>query len=164
MVGDFLDRLRRIFAQEAVGRPGQPMQQHVLPGRKQQVPGNGLREIAVRLFDEHAIAKVEHVAMKGQTVAVPGLIQQQRRLTNQVQGQVCEADVDFQRWPVPTPFAKPLAKHQRIVAEPQQIVLMRGMPLRRRRRIERARAGRFTRHVDRRQGRHQMCFTSSGMS
>ena len=56
--------------------------------------------------------------------------------------QVGEADVDLKHRPVPAPFRQALTEHQRIVTEAQQII---GAPI----------------DSD---GRHQMCFTSSGMS
>jgi phenylacetate-CoA oxygenase PaaI subunit len=82
----------------------------------------------------------------------------------EVEREVGEADVDFQHRAVAAPFGKPLTEHQRVVAEAQQIVVVRRIALTGRPRVERARAGRSLRHVDRRQRRHQMCFTSSGMS
>jgi hypothetical protein len=70
----------------------------------------------------------------------PALVQQQCRLADLVEREVGKADVDFEHRPVPAPFAQPLAEHQRIVTEPQEIVGAR---------------------IDS-DARHQMCFTSSG--
>ena len=70
MVGDFLDRLVRELAQELVARLRQPLKQHVLPGRVKQLPGDGLREVAIGLLDQQAILEVEHVAVERELVAV----------------------------------------------------------------------------------------------
>ena len=70
MVSDFLDRLGREFAQESVARLGQPLQQQMLPGREQQLPGNRPAEVAVRLLDQQAIAEIEHVAVEGEPVGI----------------------------------------------------------------------------------------------
>ena len=66
------------------------------------------------------------------------------------------------------PFAQPLAEDQRIVAKPQQIagadrVVRIGRGIERACRAERLGGGDVF-GLDRRKARHQMCFTSSGMS
>ena len=171
MIGDFLDRLGGELAQELVRRTRQPLQQHVLPGGIEQVPGDGLGEVAVGLLDQEAVAEIENVAVEGERVAVAALVlafagcaEQVGRLTDQVERQVGETEVDLERGRVAAPFAEALAEHQSIVAEPKQVIVPRGVRLGGRRRVERAFAGRVRRHIDRRQRGHQMCFTSSGMS
>ena len=95
-----------------------------------------------------------------------------RRLPDQVEREVGEAEVDLERRRMPAPFAEPLAEDQRIVAEPQQIIDARRIDARSvDRRVERAAVGRglaACAHLvllDRREATgHQMCFTTSGMS
>ena len=94
----------------------------MLPRRVEQVPRDGLREVAIGLLDQQAILEVEYVAVEGQLVAVAGVVQQQRRLADQVEREVGEADVDLERRAVPAPFAEPLSQHQRVIAQTQQIV------------------------------------------
>jgi hypothetical protein len=64
----------------------------VLPRGEQQVPRDGPRKIAIRLLDQQAVAKVEHVAVEGERIAVAALpfgrarfLEQMRRLTDQVE-------------------------------------------------------------------------------
>ncbi len=114
----------------------------MLPGRVEQVPCNRLREIAVRLLDQKTVLEIEHVAVKRELVAVASFAQEQRRLPDQVERQVGEADVDLEHGSVPAPFADALPQHQSVVAEAQEI---------------------FCAGIDD-DRRHQMCFTSSGMS
>ena len=80
VIGDFLDRLVREFGEEVVARLRQPLQQQVLPGRVEQVPRDGLREVAIGLLDQQAIPEIEHVAVEGELVAVARFAEQQRRL------------------------------------------------------------------------------------
>ena len=81
------------------------------------MPRDGPRKIAIRLLDQQAVAKVEHVAVEGERVAVPPLplgracfLEQMRRLPDQIERQVGEAEIDLQHRPVPGPFAEPLAE------------------------------------------------------
>ena len=122
MVGDFLHRLVRELAEELVARSRQALQQHMLPGRVEQVPRDRLGEVAIGLLDQQAIAEIEHVAVEGELVAVARLVQQQRRLADQVEREVGETDVDLEHRPVPAPFAQALAEDQRVIAEAQEIV------------------------------------------
>ncbi len=112
----------------------------MLPGRKQKLPSDRLPEIAVRLLHQQAILEIENVAAERQLVGIAGLAQKQRRLTDQVESEIGEGQVDLERRRVPAPFAQPLAEDQRVIAEPLQVVDAR--------RVRR-------RHI---------CFTSSGMS
>src|SRR5205814_2516175 len=142
MISDFLDRFVRELAQKLIARLGQPLQQHVLPGRVKQVPRDGLSEVAVGLLDQQAVAEIEYVAVEREPVAVAGLIEQQSRLADLVEREVGKTDVDLEHRPMPAPFAEPLAEDERIVTQAQQVLGAR---------------------VDG-DGGHQMCFTSSGMS
>src|SRR5690242_12612619 len=123
----------------------------MLPRRVEQVPRNRLREISVRLFDEEAVAKIEHVAVKGQLVAVSGFAKQEGCLTDEVECEIGEADVDLEDRTVAAPFAKALAKDKRVVAETKQIVMMRGIAFTRRASVERARASCASRRINGRQ-------------
>ncbi len=88
-----------------------------------------------------------------------------RRLPDQVEREVGEAEVDLEHRPMAAPFAEPLAEDQRVVAEPQQIIEMRRRP-----RSPAAGASKAPAPVAPvgtsigGKRRHQMCFTSSGMS
>ena len=67
------------------------------------------------------------------------------------------------------PFGQPLPEHQRIVAQPLKIIGVRHILMADDRGVERTAIGRACRmaHVarlDHGQRRHQMCFTTSGMS
>jgi hypothetical protein len=55
-----------------------------------------------------------------QPVAVARFAEQQRRLSDQVERKVGQADIDLEHWPMPAPFAEPLPKHQSVVAEAQE--------------------------------------------
>ena len=100
---------------------------------------------------------------------IAGKPEEVRALPDEVEGDVCEAEIDLQRGCMTAPFAEPLAQDQRIVAEPLAIFDRRGVMFARRRRIERSMVGcslgSFLDVVfDGRKAWHQMCFTSSGMS
>ena len=69
--------------------------------------------------------------------------EEMRRLPDQVERQVGEAEVDLEHRRMPAPFAQPLAEDQRIVAEPQAIIGARRIMLAGRRRVERAVVGRM---------------------
>ena len=150
MVADLLDRLGGDRGDGLVGGRGQMLEQHLLPGREQELPRHGLREIAVGLLDQPAIAEIEHVAVEGERVAVAPLpfgkaggAQEMRRLPDQIEAHVGEAEIDLDARRMAAPFAQALAQDQAVVAETQQGLeqdLILG------------------------NGRHQMCFTSSGMS
>ena len=147
MIGDFLHCLVREFAKEAIARLLEPMEKHVLPGGIEQVPRDRLGKVAVRLLDKEAVPEVENVAVKGELIAVTRFAKQKRRLADEIERKVGKADVDFQHRGVSAPFAKPLTKHQGIIAKAQKIV-----------------EAHQVRRVRFRAGSHQMCFTSSGMS
>ena len=49
------------------------------------MPRDGPREVAVRLFDQQAVAEIENVAVKRQLVAIAGLFEQMSRLPDQVE-------------------------------------------------------------------------------
>ena len=167
MVSDLLHGLVRELAEEFVARLLQPLKQHVLPGRVEQVPGDRLREIPVWLFDKQAIAEVENVAVKSELVAVPRFIQQQRRLANQIEREVGKADVDLEHRSVPAPLADPLAQHEGIIAEAEQVFAAGRelFPIGGRSPGARKRCCRSTLDPGLRRGtRRHMCFTSSGMS
>ncbi len=98
---------------------------------------------------------------------LPPLRARVRRLPDQVERQIGKAKIDLQRRRMPAPFAQPLAEDQRVIAEPQKVIgpgvqLFPG-------------GGRGPTRCGssacallgpglRRGTRHQMCFTSSGMS
>src|SRR3546814_7015475 len=84
----------------------------LLPGREEELPRHRLGEIAVGLLDEQAVAVIEHVAMEGEPVAVAvppfdfaGVVQEVRRLADEVERDVGKAEVDLARRRMTTPFA-----------------------------------------------------------
>ena len=117
-------------------------EQHLLPGREQQLPRDRPAKIAIGLLDKQAISKIEHVAVKGKLVGIPRRAKQVSRLPHQVEREIGQAEIDLERRRVAAPFTQPLAEDQRVVTQAQQVISAR---------------------VDR-DRRHQMCFTSSGMS
>jgi hypothetical protein len=145
MIRDFLHRLGRDGRDQLVLRSGEPLQQHLLPGREQELPRHGLGEIAVRLLDKPAIAEIEHVPPERKRIPVASppfhltrIIQEVRSLPDQVEGHIGEAQINLDRRRMPAPFRKPLAQDQAVVAEPQRIFEQREIRLLRRGRIERA--------------------------
>src|SRR3954447_5836837 len=73
VVGHFLHRLVREFAEEAVARLLQTLEQHVLPRRIKEVARDCLRKVTVGLLDQQAIAKIQDIAVKGELVAIARL-------------------------------------------------------------------------------------------
>ena len=143
--------------------------EHVLPGREQQLPRHGPREIAIGLLDQPAILVIEHVAVERQLVGVAGFAQEMRRLPDQVEREIGEAEIDLERRRMAAPFAQALPEHQRIVAQPLAIIGARRLMRVDHRRVERPAIGRGARvpHLvffDHRKAGHQMCVTTSGMS
>src|SRR3546814_7704042 len=101
----------------------------LLLGREEELPRHRLGEIAVGLLDEQAVAVIEHVAMEGEPVAVAvppfdfaGVVQEVRRLADEVERDVGKAEVDLDRRRMTTPFAEALAEEQAVVAEAEEIV------------------------------------------
>ena len=92
-------------------------EQHLLPGREQELPRHGLREIAVGLLDQPAIAEIEHVAAEGERVAVaalalraaPAAFEEMRRLPDQIEAHIGEAEIDLDAgaWPHHSPSRWP---------------------------------------------------------
>jgi hypothetical protein len=106
----------------------------VLPGVEQTLPHDGLREIPVRLLGERQVAVLVLVAEIGQRILVAaapldfaGVRQQQARLADQVEREVGETEVLFERRRVPDPFAETLTEHEARVAETQQVLEQRGV-------------------------------------
>ena len=108
--------------------PVEALQQQVLPGRIKQLPHHRPREVAVGLLDQQAVAEIEHVAVEREAVAVlvpRRLVEQQRRLPDQVEREIGETEIDLDRRRMAAPFAEPLPEDQRIVAEPKQVIRAR---------------------------------------
>ncbi len=141
----------------------------MLPRREQELPRHRLREIAVGLLDQPAILPVQNITVKSQLVGIARQPEEIGRLANQVERHVGQAEVHFQRRRVAAPFAQPLAQNERIITQPLAIIRHRriGMggacsvecPM-----VRRRFRALFNVLLDRRERRHQMCFTTSGMS
>ena len=141
------------------------------------MPRDGLREIAVRLLDEQAIAEGKNIPMESQPVAIAALslhlarqVEEQARLTDQVETDIGEAEVDLERRRMPAPFGETLTQDQAVIAKAQKIVEERPMMLDRFARVEAAARPRLfgISHIARLDGRkrrrHHICPTASGMS
>src|SRR4030095_16629034 len=107
--------------------------------------------------------------MKVELVRVAGQAQKMGALPDQVERDIRQAKVDFQRRGMATPFRETLAQDQRIVAQPLAIIDNGRVMMSLGWRVEGAMiacALRFLFHVffNGRKAGHQMCFTSSGMS
>ena len=94
----------------------------------QPLPHDGDGEVAVRLLGERQVHELGRVAQEGQLVLVAaaalelaGVGQQQARLADQIEREVGEPQVLFERRRVPDPFAEALAEHQRGIAEAQHV-------------------------------------------
>src|SRR5690606_37898575 len=81
-------------------------------------------EIAIGLLDQQAILEVQHVAAEGERVGVPALSfrfggdgEEMRRLPDQIERDVGEAEIDLDAGRVTAPLAKPLAEDQTVVAK-----------------------------------------------
>src|SRR5258707_10315039 len=118
----------------------------------QYLPDNGLTKIAVRLLRQNRVeigallAQVsELVFVAAATFDLAGVAQEQPCLTDQVERNIGEPQILFERGSVAHPFTQTLPQHQAQVTEPQHIAK------------QRLRAGL-------RRSRAHNVFTSSGMS
>jgi hypothetical protein len=53
-----------------IARPAQGPKPHLLPGGEEELPDDDARKVPVGLFDQKAVAEIEHVAAEGQAVGV----------------------------------------------------------------------------------------------
>ena len=88
----------------------------MLPGREQELAGDGLGKVAIGLLDQQAILPIKHVAVERQLVGIARQPEKIRPLPDQVERQVGEAEIHLQRGRVAAPLAEPLAKDQRVFA------------------------------------------------
>ena len=129
MIGDFLHRLARDVGQRGIRRGGDLLQQQLLPVREQELARDGLREIAVGLLDQKTVLEIEHVAKEREFVRVTPLAfrrardaQEMRRLTDQIEPDIGERQIDLQHRRMPAPLRQPLTEDQRVVAEADGVV------------------------------------------
>ena len=152
VIGDFLDRLGRDLAQERVaGLRSAAGRADAARSRTATAARSSARN---RRWAARPAGNCGNRARRGGRRAGrhrPRCAEQMRRLPDQVEREVGQAQIDLERRRVAAPFAEPLAEDQRIVAQPQQIIGRAAF-------IARLRTSGGS---DR---RHQMCFTSSGMS
>ncbi len=129
MIGDFLHALLRDSGQLRIRRTAHFAQQQLVPVREQNLSGNGLREIAVRLFDQKAVVEIEHVAAKGQRIGIAAFAfrvgrhaQEVRRLPDQVETDIGERQIDLQHRRMTAPFRKTLAEDECVIAQTNGMV------------------------------------------
>ena len=99
---------------------------------EQELAHDREREVAFRQLDELAVAVVHRLAEIRERILVASLAfdlarepQEHRRLADQVERDVRERDVLLEDRTVTAPFGQPVAEHQAVVAEPQQILEQR---------------------------------------
>lgn len=176
MVAEFLDRLGSNRGEPGIRRAAQLLVEGELDAREKIMPGDRLSEVAIGLFDHETVAELKHVPTEGESVGIPATsfdfrrqFKEQRRLADQVKREVGKAEIDLDGWRMTTPFGQPLAQDQAVVTQAKQVIDQRVVPLHRRRCIEvalvrRSLCSRRDFRLDRGKRRHQMCFTTSGMS
>ena len=64
----------------------------------------------------------ERILIASRALDFPCALEQQRRLTNEVEGDVREGDVFLEEWPVPAPLREAMTEHKPIISESQQIL------------------------------------------
>ena len=129
MIGDLLHRFLAYSRQPRLGRRGNLLHQQFLPVGEQELPRDRLREIAVGLFDQQAIAEIKRIAMKGERVGIAALAfdfagkaEKMRPLPQQIEADVGQREIDLEHRRVAGPFRQALAQNQRIVAEAKRVV------------------------------------------
>ncbi len=117
-----------------------------LPRVEQKLTDHRAPEVAVRLLHEAHVAILVRPAQEGEIVLaaalaldLSGIVIEQPGLADEVQRDVGETEVFLQRRRVTDPLGDPLSEDQIAVCKSKQV-------------------------IGRRPGRHQMFFTSSGMS
>src|SRR5205823_11941499 len=100
-----------------------------LPVREQELARDGLREIAIRLLDQQAVAEIQSVAMEGERVGIAALsfdlageTEKMRPLPQQIEADVGQREIDLQHRRVPGPFRQALTQDERVVAETNRMV------------------------------------------
>src|SRR5262249_18595561 len=111
MIGDFLHGLRGDLREACLPRCCQRGEIELLEVVEQQLPRNRLREITVSLFNQQAIAEIHDVAPKRQLIGIAAIAlevgsksEKMRGLSDQIERNVRQRQVDFKRWRVPAPF------------------------------------------------------------
>src|SRR3546814_1877512 len=96
------------------------LEQQFLPGREEELTRHRPRQIAIGLLDEEAVAIIEHVAVESEPVAVPPraldlarIAEKMRRLPDEIEPYIGEAEVHLDRGRMTAPFGQPLPQHQR---------------------------------------------------
>ena len=132
MIGDFLHRFLRDRGELRIGRVAHFAQQQFLPVGEQELPRDGLGEIAVRLLDQKAVAEIEHVAMKGERIGIAAFAfrlarnaEEMRRLPDEIEPDIGERQIDLQHRRMAAPFGQALAEDQRVVAQPERMMEQR---------------------------------------
>src|SRR5512132_2508564 len=129
VVVDLLDRFARDSGDGRVDRVGQPRVEQTLVCGEEELPGDGLREVAVGLFDELNVNEVALIPEKSEVVLgpargldLPRVRQQDAGLTEQVESDVGERDVFLELRGIRRPLAESLGEDERVVAQPQCIL------------------------------------------
>ena len=109
-----------------VNRTGRGAPERISEGGEQQQPGDRHGKVAVRQFDQQAVAPGVHIAKIGKLILGmdgdgAGVAVQGARLSDEIERDVCERKLFLQRRRVTRPFRQAMAKDQRIVRATEQL-------------------------------------------
>ena len=134
VIARLLERLRRELRELRLAGVLQALEQLELPRIDQELAHDRLPEIAVRLLDQAQVQEVLRIAQESEIVfAAPaafqlrGIRQQVARLAEQVEPDVGERQVLFERGRMTDPFAETLRQDQARVADAQRIARASGI-------------------------------------
>ena len=129
VVGHLLDRFLGDLGEASLRRVLERIQHRVVPGIEQELPHQGLGEVAVGLLDQQDVAELRGVAQIGQVVGrpagplqPPGQPEPELGLADQIEGDVGQRDILLDRRGVAAPFGDPVAEDQAVVAEPERVL------------------------------------------
>ena len=96
-------------------------------GVEEELPRDRKGEIAVWLFHELCVPELRRFPKVGKLILgapVPfdfaGKMKEGARLTDQIEGDICERDVFFEHRSVSAPLGQPVAEDQAVIAEAQK--------------------------------------------
>ena len=129
VIARLLHRLRGDAGQLGVRRFCRALHLQQREHAEEELPNDREAEIALRQLDHQRVPEVDRVAEIRERVLVAtlpfhlaGELEQQRRLADQVERDVGERDVLLEDRPVAAPLRQPMAEHQPVVAEAEQVL------------------------------------------